>query len=209
VYHFDLRQNFGAQGERFAEIISAKYGAGLTAQRIYQDLVEERAFTGSYQSVKRYIPKLKEEQPERGWRMECQPGEEMQVDFGLGAPIETENGKTRRSWVFRLVLSHSRKGYSEAVFRQDTETFLRCIENAIRHFGGAPLLINLDNLKAAVLKADCFDPEINPKLAEFCRHYGRSVMPCRPRTPKHKFLSDGLGGLNPQLASHILRSHGP
>jgi hypothetical protein len=38
-------------------------------------------------------------------------------------------------------------------------------------------LLNLDNLKAAVLKADWFDPEINPKLADFCRHYGMHVVP--------------------------------
>jgi hypothetical protein len=31
-----------------------------------------------------------------------------------------------------------------------------------------PLTPNLDNMKAAVLKADWFDPEINPKLADFC-----------------------------------------
>ena len=47
-------------------------------------------------------------------------------------------------------------------------------------------LHNLDNLKAAVLKADWYDPEINPKLADFCRHYGVSVVPCRPATPQHK-----------------------
>jgi len=68
-----------------------------------------------------------------------------------------------------MVLSYSRKAYSEAVLRQDTETFLRCLENGLRAFGGVPLLLNLDNLKAAVLKADWFDPEINPKLADFCR----------------------------------------
>ena len=62
--------------------------AGLSAQRIYQDLVEESGFTGSYQSVKRFVRRLKARQPERVWRMECQPGEEMQVDFCLGAPIE-------------------------------------------------------------------------------------------------------------------------
>jgi hypothetical protein len=33
-----------------------------------------------------------------------------------------------------VVLSFSRKGYSEAVMRQDTESFLRCLENALRHF---------------------------------------------------------------------------
>jgi transposase len=68
--------------------------------------------------------------------MECKPGEEMQVDFGLGAPIQHEDGKTRRSWVLRVVLSYSRKAYSEAVMRQDTESWLRCLENALRHFGG-------------------------------------------------------------------------
>jgi hypothetical protein len=88
--------------------------------------------------------------------------------------------------VLRVVLSHSRKGYSEAVLRQDTETFLRVLENAIRSFGGVPLTLNVDNLKAAVTKADWYDPEINPKLAEFCRHYGMSVLPCRPYTPQHK-----------------------
>jgi hypothetical protein len=47
------------------------------------------------------------------------------VDFGLGAPICDEASRSRRSWVFRMVLSYSRKAYSEALLRQDTETFLR------------------------------------------------------------------------------------
>jgi transposase len=175
-----------SQCEPFAQPITAKVGAGLSAQRIYQDLVEENGFAGSYQSVKRYVGRLKERQPGRVWRMECRPGEEMQVDFGLGAPIEDGLGKSRRSWVLRAVLSCSRKGYSEAVQRQDTETFLRVLENAIRSFGGVPLTLRLDNLKAAVLKADWFDPEMNPKLADFCRHYGMHVVPCRPWSPQHK-----------------------
>jgi len=176
-----------SQCEPLAETIRMKVEVGLSAQRIYQDLVDESAFTDSYESVKRYVRKLKETQPGRIWRLECRPGEEMQVDFGLGAPIHDGEGKRpRRTWVFRVILSYSRKGYSEAVTRQDTETFLRCLENAIRHFGGAPMLLNLDNLKAAVLKADWFDPEINPKLADFCRHYGMHVVPCRPWTPQHK-----------------------
>jgi transposase len=175
-----------SQCEPLIEVITAKVEVGLSAQRIYQDLVEENGFTDSYQSVKRFVRKLRAAQPERVWRLECQPGEELQLDFGLGAPIDDGQGKTRRSWVLRLVLSYSRKGYSEAVTRQDTETFLRCLENGLRSFGGCPLLVNLDNMKSAVLKADWFDPEINPKLADFCRHYGMHVMPCRPGMPQHK-----------------------
>jgi len=144
----------------------------------------------AFQSVQRFVRKLKGTQPQRVWRMEAQPGEEVQVDFGLGAPIWEGSGRPRRSRVFRMVLSYSRKAYGEgglatrakptakAVLRQDTETFLRCLENGLRAFGGVPLLMNLDNLKAAVLKADWFDPEINPKLADFCRHYGLHVVPC-------------------------------
>ena len=48
------------------------------------------------------------------------------------------DGRRRRPWVFRVVLSHSRKAYSEAVWRQTTEAFLQCLENAFHQFGGAP-----------------------------------------------------------------------
>ena len=122
---------------------------------------------------------------ERVERMECLPGEEAQVDFGLGAPVMVE-GKRRRAWVFRTILSHSRKGYSEAVFRQTTEDFIRCLENAFRTFGGVPKTLVIDNLRAAVSHADWYEPEIVPKMAAFCRHYGTVVLPTRPRHPEHK-----------------------
>jgi transposase len=172
--------------EAFQEIIAPMLELGLSAQRIYQDLVAGHGFCGSYPSVSRYVAKLKASEPERIWRIECQPGEELQVDFGLGAPLLEPSGKTRRTWLFRAILGHSRKGYSEVVLRQDTETFLRVIENAVRYFGGVPRLLNFDNLKAAVIKADWYDPAMNPKLADFCRYYGMTPMPCRAHTPQHK-----------------------
>ena len=168
------------------DVIAPMLELGLSAQRIYQDLVAGHGFDGSYPSVRRYVAKLKATEPARVWRIECQPGEEMQVDFGLGAPLVEAGGKTRRTWLFRAVLSYSRKGYSEVVLRQDTETFLRVLENAVRYFGGVPRLLNFDNLKAAVIKADWYDPAMNPKLADFCRHYGMTPMPCRSYTPQHK-----------------------
>lgn len=62
-----------------------------------------------------------------------------------------------------MVLSHSRKAYSEVVYRQTT-----------------------DNLKAAVIKADWYDPDLNPKLQSFCEHYSTILLPTKPRTPRHK-----------------------
>jgi transposase len=158
---------------------------GLTAQRIYQDLRIDHDFAGAYDSVKRYVRRLTVGNAERVERMECLPGEEAQVDFGLGAPVVVD-GKRRRSWVFRIVLSHSRKGYSEAVFRQGTEEFIRCLENAFRAFGGVPRILVIDNLRAAVTRADWYEPEIQPKMAAFCQHYGTVVLPTRPRHPEHK-----------------------
>ena len=167
------------------QCIDCKLDAGLSAQRIYQDLVSEFSFSGSYQSVKRFVRQLRNEQPNRVWRVEVQPGEEIQVDFGTGAPVVDAQGR-RRPWVLRAILSYSRKAYSEAVFHQTSENFIRCLENALRCFGGSVKVLNLDNLRAAVQKADWFDPELNPKVLSFCRHYGCALMPCLPRTPEHK-----------------------
>jgi transposase len=176
--------------------IEARLDAGLSAQRIYQDLVVEVGFGGSYQSVKRFVRQLRYQQPERVWRIEVQPGEEAQVDFGTGAPVVDAQGRRRRPWVLRVILSYSRKAYSEAVFHQTTENLIRCLENAFRAFGGAAKLLNLDNLRAAVQKADWCDPELNPKLVSFCRHYGCVLMPCLPRTPEHKGkIERGIGYL--------------
>jgi transposase len=168
-----------------AEFIQDKLDLGLSAQRIYQDLVTERGFTGSYSSVKRYVRRLGAATPLPFRRMECRPGEEVQVDFGTG-PWVVEDGRKRRTHVLRITLSHSRKGYSEAIFRQSTENFIRCLENAFRTFGGVPATIVVDNLKAAVKNPDWFDPDLNPKIIAFARHYGTVILPTKPYTPRHK-----------------------
>jgi len=167
--------------------IKAKIDLGLSAQRIYQDLVTEAAFDGSYQSVKRFVRKLRRDSDLPFRRLEVLPGEEAQIDFGQGALVKRPGRKDRRRpHVLRVVLSHSRKGYSEAVWKQETDELIRCLENAFRHFGGVPKTLVVDNLKAAVLKADWFDPVLNPKLESFARHYGTVILPTKPRTPRHK-----------------------
>lgn len=87
-------------------------------------------------------------------------------------PVVVQLGKCRRPHLFRIVLSHSRKAYSEAVYRQTTDNLLRYLENAFVYFGGVPKTLVIDNLKPAVTKADWFDPEPNPEILAFCEHYG-------------------------------------
>jgi transposase len=172
--------------EPWRATIEGKIALGLSAQRIYQDLTAEHGFQGSYFSVRRFVRRLlaRADLPVR--RFESPPGEEAQVDFGTGAPLVGPDGKRHKTHVFRIVLSHSRKAYSEAVTRQTTDNFIRCIENAFHHFGGVPRHLVLDNLRAAVQKADWFEPELNPKVRAFAAHYGTVFLPARPRRPTYK-----------------------
>ena len=170
----------------FRQIILDKLEQGLSRKRIWQDLVTEHGFTARYHSVKRFVRKLNRATPLPFRRIEVEPGAEAQVDFGKGAPTYSPTGGRRRTHVFRIVLSFSRKGYSEAVFSQTTDEFLACLENAFWSFGGVPRTIVIDNLKAAVARADWFDPELHPKIRSFCQHYGCSILPTKPYTPRHK-----------------------
>ena len=170
----------------YHQLILAKLELGLSAERIFQDLVDDHGFPAKYPSVRRYVAKLKAAQPLPFRRIDVAPGEEAQVDFGTGIPIIDSEGRRRKTHVIRVVLSYSRKAYSEVVYRQTTDNFIQCLENAFRHFGGVPKTLVPDNLKAAVLKADWYDPELNPKLQSFCEHYGTVLLPTKPRTPWHK-----------------------
>jgi transposase len=173
--------------EPFREIILAKLAQELSAQRIYQDLCSDvPGFTAGYDSVKRFVRKLGARRALPLRRLECPPGMEAQVDFGTGAPVIGPDGKRRKTHVFRIVLSHSRKAYSEVTYRQTTEDFIGCLENAVWSFGGIVETLLIDNLRAAVKHPDWFDPELVPKLQAFCAHYGMVILPTRPYMPRHK-----------------------
>lgn len=172
--------------EPYREIIEQKAEDGLSRQRIWQDLRDEHGFEVSYHSVRRFVNRLGKNSPIPFRRMECKPGEQAQVDFGVGAPVITKDGKRKKTHVIRVVLSFSRKAYSETIFNQTTDNFIRCLENAFWHFGGVVNTLVIDNLKAAVNKAGWYDPELHPKIESFCRHYGTVILPCKPYMPRHK-----------------------
>jgi transcriptional regulator with XRE-family HTH domain len=89
-----------SQCEPLVEVITAKVEVGLSAQRIYQNLMEENGFTDSYQSVKRFVRKVRAIQPERVWRLECQPGEELARTLGVSRQLVTEwfAGRKTPTW---------------------------------------------------------------------------------------------------------------
>ena len=171
--------------EPYRALIEEKLAQGLNGRRIYQDLGGAQDGP-SYDSIKRFMRHLRKTSVLPFRRMEVAPGQESQVDFGAGALVLSAAGKRRRTHVFRIVLSHSRKAHSEAVYRQTTDDFIACLENAFWHFGGVTRTVTIDNLRAAVQHPDWYDPELNPRLEAFCRHYGTVILPTKSYTPRHK-----------------------
>jgi transposase len=156
-------------------------------------LVVEEGFEHGYDSVKRYVRRLKRKAPEVFARLHTAPGEEAQVDFGEGAPT-LKNGRYVRPWLFKLVLSYARHSYEEVVWGQDVETFIRCHERAFEALGGVPRIVLIDNLKSGVLKANLYEPELNPAYAAFAQHAGFVPLPCLPARPEHKGKTEsGIG----------------
>jgi transposase len=186
------RPRFAAAIYRTA--ITEKLDAGLSLQRIWQDLVEEYGYGASYESVKRFVRTIAPTRRAVGV-FHCAPGAEAQVDFFRGAPtLDAATGEWRRPWVFRMTLGHSRHGYEEAVWDQKLETFLRLHERAFRDLGGVPLVVRHDNLKAAVVRACFFDPDSHDVYLAFAAHWGFTPLPTQPRHPQENGKQERSGG---------------
>jgi len=181
--------------EPYRHVIEAAVTKGLSAQRIWQDLKEDYHFSHGYDSVRRFIRKLKRRRPEVAAVMEHPPGEEAQIDFFQGPPtLAPESGQWRRPWVFRMILSCCGHSYEEPLWRQEKVPFMRAHENAFLDFGGVPRVVRLDNLKAGVARACLYDPDISELYAAFAKHWGFVPLPCRPRHPQEQGVVERGGG---------------
>lgn len=159
---------------------------GRNAQSIYQDLVEKDEFRHRYNSVKRFVGKLKARDPERFDVLEFLMGEEAQVDYGQGALTLYRPGQYRRPRLFVMTLKYSGKCFRKVVWKSSQEIWARLHEEAWRSFGGCPQYVVLDNLREGVIHPDIYDPELNLIYFEMLRHYGVVADPCRIQDPNRK-----------------------
>ncbi len=169
----------------YKEYINIQISKDLTAKRIFQDLQRDYNFSGSYDTVKRYIAKIKTTPPKAYMVLTSLPGEEAQVDFGYIGTIKVNN-RHKKAWIFVMTLSYSRYMYVQIVFDQSVKTFIECHKNGFKYFGGVPETVKLDNLKAGILEADFYEPTVQKNYATFAAHYGFWAQPCRVRTPTDK-----------------------
>ena len=134
---------------------------GCTGQVIFERLKDNHDFGGSYSSIKRFIRRLEEKEPEAFIRVETAPGKQAQVDFGYaGKMFDPLIKRLRRAWGFMMTLSCSRHQFGKFVFDQKVETWLNLHREAFEFFGGVPGEIVLDNLKAAIVKAALYEPHV-------------------------------------------------
>jgi hypothetical protein len=156
---------------------------------IWQDLVADTGFSGSYQSLKRFVRKLRGTQPAQARAViVTAPGEEAQADYGSKGPMvrDAQTGKYRRTRLFVMTLGYSRKSVRLLTFRSSSRIWAELHEKAFRRLGGSPRVVVLDNLKEGVLVPDVYDPTLNPLYRDVLAHYGAVALPCRIQDPDRK-----------------------
>jgi transposase len=182
------RSPFASACEPYRELIELALARGRNAMAIWQDLVSETGFTSGYQSVRRFVGKLRGVQiPQAHPVIVTAPGEEAQVDYGTGPMVrDSLTGKYQRTRLFVLTLGYSRKSVRLLVFQSNSRTWAELHEKAFRRLGGVVRLIVLDNLREGVLVPDIYDPTLNPLYRDVLAHYGAVAMPCRVQHPDRK-----------------------
>jgi len=167
--------------EPYREVIELGLNRGRNAMAIWQDLVTEHGFERGYQSVKRFVHKLRPVELRQAHPViVTAPGEEAQVDYGTGPMVrDPQSGKYRRTRLFVMTLGFSRKSICLLVFRSSSRVWAELHEKAFRRLGGSVHIVVLDNLREGVLTPDIYDPTLNPLYRDLLAHYGAVAMPCR------------------------------
>ena len=158
--------------EPYRELIELGLDRGRNAKAIWQDLVSQSGFTGGYQSVGRFVRKLRSTQvPQARVVIVTAPGEEAQVDYGTGPMVrDPQTGKYRRTRLFVMTLGYSRNPVRLLLFRSSSQVWAELHEKAFRRLGGVVRLVVLDNLREGVLVPDIYNPTLNPLYRDVLAH---------------------------------------
>ncbi len=173
---------------QFKSFITQAVNEGISAKVIYQRLAEYHNFKGAYNSVQRFVQKIKKSKlPKMTIPLDFAIAEAAQVDFGQGPELYDERvGRVVKTHFFVMTLCWSRHQYVELVTRQTSETWLRCHQNAFLFFGGVVKKIIIDNAKCAIVKACYYEPVVQRSYEAFAQDYGFIISACPPYDPQKK-----------------------
>jgi len=177
----EIRALIGGSKEEHRDPMKAKTAWQVVSRR------HELDGKTSYETFKRFVRDRGLSVPPGGAvaRLESEPGEEVQIDYGKMGTREVE---TRRRVVYAFCgkLCASRLPYIQYCTSQDAFSFALSFSTMLEFYGGSTKRVNLDNLKSGVITPDIYDPTINRTFAEACEHYGVLVDPARIVSPKQK-----------------------
>ncbi len=161
---------------------------GVTKQLLWQEYQAEKGINGLGYTQFCYHYKQWKGQRQRSMRQTHKAGEKLFIDFcGPTVPIVNPmTGEVRHAAIFVACMGTSNYTFIEACEGQDMQSWLLANRHCLEFLGGVPELLIPDNLKAAVSKADRYEPIINDSYQAFAQHYGCPVMPARPLKPQDK-----------------------
>lgn len=153
-----------------------------TARRVWSRLVAEHGAQVSESTVRAFVREIKDELGAVAVAAVPQTkrlGEEAEVDFGeFWFDLA---GDRIRGWLFVMRLSASGKTFRKAYVHECGESFYDGHVEAFEFFGGVPVRIRYDNLKAAVTRVLLGrERECNPRFVALRSHYRFESFFCRP-----------------------------
>lgn len=164
-----------------------------TAKRVYDRLVDELDFEGSYTTIRRVVRELRNKTPEPFIPLVFDPGEAMQIDFG-SAYIFLGEQKIKIKY-FCARLCYSASIFTKAYYAEKEECFLDGLASAFEYFGGVPKNVIFDNAKVAV--KDGYGQYVS-KLTDgynaLKSHYAFNAHFCNPSSGNEKGLVENLVG---------------
>ena len=150
-------------------------GRGLRLAKVHT-LLRREGVTVPYSSLHRFVVTHLGFQDRRRMTVrvaEVAPGELAEVDFGrLGLVPDPVTGKRRVVHALIVTLVYSRHQYVYTTTSQQIPDLVAGLEDAWEYFGGVPARVVLDNLRAAIAKADRYDPIFARTFDEYARHRG-------------------------------------
>jgi len=160
---------------------------GVTLQLLWEEYRQDNPESLQYTQFCFHYQKWRED-AKISMHNEHKPGDKMFIDYtGQKMDITSaETGLRTQSEIFISILPCSQYTYVEATLGQDQESFMRSTENSLRYFGGVVSAIVPDNLKSGVIKADIYEPDLNPLFADFAEYYRCAIVPARAGKPKDK-----------------------
>ncbi len=153
---------------------------GYSAQILYQELTQRYGYTGSYDTVKRFIRPLRAAQDlaaRATVRFETPPGLQSQIDWGQ-ALVLFRSGRAVRHF-FVLTLGYSRRSCYVACRDEQLHTFLDAHERAFTHFGGHTREHLYDRPRTVCRPGDG-GVVWNPTFEAFAKYWGFAPRLCQP-----------------------------